>query len=108
MGAELVRGWWHFSAEGGAAVELLRRAASRAQPGASAKESATFWRVGPQILVGARYQLAQRVALKMALASAYFPQHIRYTLVRQSQHTLASPWPVTATALLGLEFSLLP
>jgi hypothetical protein len=106
MGAELGRGSWRLSVEGGPVLELLRRRSSRAQPGAHALESTSQWRAGPQLIVGARYQLSRRLALAMALAGAYFPQRIRYTLIPDSHRTLASPWAASATALLGLEFSL--
>jgi hypothetical protein len=106
VGAELRRGSWRLSAEGGPALELLRRRSSRAQPGAHTLESASLSRAGPQLIVGARYQLSKRLALAMALAGAYFPQRIRYTLIPESHRTLASPWAASGMALLGLEFSL--
>jgi hypothetical protein len=108
LGAETVRGSWHLSIEGGPALELLRRRALHAQPGATARDSGSAVRAGPALILGARYQLSRRLALEMALAGAYFPQRIRYTLAPANDRLLGSPWLTTGTARLGLEFSLPP
>jgi hypothetical protein len=108
LGVETVRGSWHLSVEGGPAFELLRRRALHAQPGASARDSSNLVRVGPALMLGARYQFSGRLALEMALTGAYFPQRVRYTLAPANESVLGSPWLMTGTARLGLEFSLLP
>jgi len=107
LGVETMRGSWRLSVEGGPAFELLRRRASHAQPGASARDSSNLVRVGPALILGVRYQFSRRLALEMALAGAYFPQRVRYTLVPANESVLGSPWLMTGTARLGLEFVLL-
>jgi hypothetical protein len=78
-----------------------------AQPGASARDNSNLVRVGPALMLGARYQFSRRLALEMALAGAYFPQRVRYTLAPPNDSVLVSPWLMTGTARLGLEFALL-
>lgn len=106
-GVETMRGSWRLSVEGGPAFELLRRRALHAQPGASARDNSNLVRVGPALMLGARYQFSRRLALEMALAGAYFPQRVRYTLAPPNDSVLVSPWLMTGTARLGLEFALL-
>lgn len=107
VGAEATRGAWQFSFDGGPALELLRRRIELPAPGARSSGNTNLVRTGALLTISSRYRVSKRFALALALGGAYFPQPIRYTLLPETDRVLASPWLVTGSVQLGLEFWLL-
>jgi hypothetical protein len=107
VGAELSQGAWQFSFDAGPAVELLRRRALSAEPGARSSGNTNLTRLGGELTLTAGLRVSKRFGLELALGGGYFPEQIRYTLSPATDRVLASPWLASASAQLGLDFWLL-
>jgi hypothetical protein len=97
--------WFQLELEARLLMELLQRDRAAPAQGVVARDQALLTRYGGAIGVRGRYLLTAYAGVELTLGGGYLPRDIKFVTV-PNNYEIASLWPWTASAELGVELRL--